>query len=517
MEKPQPVIVHLSGPQQGTTRRLRGSHLRIGPTTEFEIPVSEESEAPIGTPHGTLELTDAGYTLRTAAGHQIWVNGEPTSERALSSGDLLEVGSDGPILRFRLYPAESGAFKSLSEAASGCIDYARLSSDSWSTRVWTFLRSMPAELGRQTSPLLRTSIAVLLGALLLAVILLAGRSARLERQLQDEARKVEGLAALLEASEQNSISVEQFGELRAELAHRLTTAPDRLDFLEELADASQRTVREAAESILFLQGSYGFRETGTGTPLRYALSVEGHPLTDEEGSPQVTRGGSGPLVEAFFTGTAFIVGADGLVLTNRHVALPWDYDEAAQQVLQQNLEPVMHRLLGFLPGVAEPFDVELVIASDTEDLAVLRCAAVVDTVRPLSLSTIPLRLGEPVIVLGFPTGMQAMMARADQEFLNQIGDQQLDFWQLAARLAAAGQIGPLATRGIIGQITESTIVYDADTTSGGSGGPVMSLDGRVVAINSAVLRHFGGSNLGIPADRASRLLELARQQIATER
>ena len=85
----------------------------------------------------------------------------------------------------------------------------------------------------------------------------------------------------------------------------------------------------------------------------------------------------------------------------------------------------------------------------------------------------------------------------------------------AAALSAAGQIGPLATRGIIGQVTESTVVYDAETTSGGSGGPVLSLDGRVVAINSAILRQFDGSNLGVPAGRAGRLLELAQPQLET--
>jgi serine protease Do len=507
-----PVIVHLSGPKRGTTQRLRGTHLRIGPTAEFEIPVTQNSGPPVGSPHATLELSDSGYTLKVSGEHQIWVNGTPTREHLLSYGDLIEIGSGGPILRFRLYPAGSAAFKSLREAVSDCIEYARHSGGSWLSRLWAFTRQMPTEVAQQTSPLLRASVTGLLVVLLIAVGLLIARGARLERQLRDESLKVEGLAALLKASEEASISAEQFAQMQSELESRLASTTDRLDFLEERADASERTVGEAAESILFLQGSYGFQRASDGSPLRFTLTSAGHPLLDEEGNPQVTHSGSGPLVEAFFTGTAFIATADGLVLTNKHLALPWAYDKAAQQVLQQGLEPVMHRLLGFLPDLAESFAVELVLASQTEDLAVLRCATIVDKVRPLPLSTAAPRLGQPVIVLGFPTGLQAIMARADRGFLDEIGDQQLDFWQLASRLAAAGQIGPLATRGIIGQVTESAIVYDADTTSGGSGGPVMSLDGRVVAINSAILRRFGGSNLGVPADRAARLLELARNQ-----
>ena len=53
------------------------------------------------------------------------------------------------------------------------------------------------------------------------------------------------------------------------------------------------------------------------------------------------------------------------------------------------------------------------------------------------------------------------------------------------------------------------MVYDAQTTNGGSGGPVLSTTGEVVAINSAVLPEFGGSNLGVPAEQARRMLELA--------
>jgi serine protease Do len=67
-------------------------------------------------------------------------------------------------------------------------------------------------------------------------------------------------------------------------------------------------------------------------------------------------------------------------------------------------------------------------------------------------------------------------------------------------------IARLATAGVVGQITGGAVVYDAETTHGGSGGPVLSLDGRVVAINTAILPEFGGSNLGVPASEAFGLL-----------
>jgi hypothetical protein len=36
---------------------------------------------------------------------------------------------------------------------------------------------------------------------------------------------------------------------------------------------------------------------------------------------------------------------------------------------------------------------------------------------------------------------------------------------------------------------------------------VIGQDGTIVAINAAILTEFGGSNLGVPADRARLLLE----------
>jgi len=50
------------------------------------------------------------------------------------------------------------------------------------------------------------------------------------------------------------------------------------------------------------------------------------------------------------------------------------------------------------------------------------------------------------------------------------------------------------------------VVYDAETTHGGSGGPVLNLEGGVLAVNAAILPQFGGSNLGVPAAEAVRLM-----------
>ncbi|MCH8963278.1 MAG: trypsin-like peptidase domain-containing protein [Bacteroidetes bacterium] len=265
----------------------------------------------------------------------------------------------------------------------------------------------------------------------------------------------------------------------------------------------------AAQAVVFLQGSYGFVDAD-GRPLRMILGSAGHPITDRQGNPRGSFTGDGPVLERLYTGTAFVVTEDGLLLTNKHVALPWEFDASAQALLQRGLRPAMHRMIGYLPDVKASFDVALVVASEKADVAVLRCSDVTGHVVPLPLSETPAQPGETVFVLGYPTGIRALLARTNEAFVDSLmRGGSPDFWTLARRLSEAGHIGPLATRGIVGQVTTDKVVYDAETTSGGSGGPVLGLDGTVKAVNAAILIDFDGSNLGVPAEEARRLLERA--------
>ncbi len=103
-----------------------------------------------------------------------------------------------------------------------------------------------------------------------------------------------------------------------------------------------------------------------------------------------------------------------------------------------------------------------------------------------------------------------MLAQSGVAFLEELEVAgEVDFWRVAERLAEVGMIAPLASRGIVGQVAPEAVVYDAETTHGGSGGPVLDSAGRVIAVNSAILPEFGGSNLGIPVTRLRELLEAA--------
>jgi len=118
-------------------------------------------------------------------------------------------------------------------------------------------------------------------------------------------------------------------------------------------------------------------------------------------------------------------------------------------------------------------------------------------------------VGRPVILLGYPTGLQGLVARVDAATLKAIaaGQDTVESTKVTEELSRQGRIQPLVTWGHLSAIQQHQLTYDALTTSGGSGGPVISVQGRVIGINYAVQQNFGGANYGIPVRSALELLE----------
>jgi S1-C subfamily serine protease len=363
------------------------------------------------------------------------------------------------------------------------------------------LAGPPRELLTRTSPLVRLAVATIMTLLLMAIVALWIRGQRLEQRLRAETEISEELAALLDREDQRSLTAEEVQTMR----DALFESAARIRALEERSTARGKVIAGSERAIAFIQGSWGFNGPD-GRPLRLRVGPGGEPLRGPPG-PETTFDGDGPPVEVLYTGTAFVVTPGGHLLTNRHVARPWEYDAPPKLLAAAELTPVPRRFIGYLPGRVEPFELELVRASDSLDVALLRCEPVDVDVPSLTLAETAPKPGDEVIVMGYPTGMQALLARADPEAVEAImAGGPIDFWEVALRLSAGGMIGPLATVGVVGQVTETSIVYDAETAQGGSGGPVMNLDGEVLAVNAAILPQFGGSNLGVPAAEALRLL-----------
>jgi S1-C subfamily serine protease len=507
---PSPVIVYMSGRLRGTVEPLTDSTVLIVREGESGVrvraPEETDGEVPV-----RLHRAGQSYELEVMPEESVWVNAERTDGKLLESGDVLEIGRNGPMLRYRLYADGTVPTRSVAEAFADCFDVARYDHRDVVRRTGRLLGEMTSELVVRTTLWFRITVVVLLAALVVSTGYLIYENLQLtERVARSEARMA-GMSRVLQQTQSEAITQEDLLALRSVLETGLTTAVERVGALEARFGAGARIISAASKSVLFLQGAYGFVQEETGLPLRYvAVGPDGQPFLTPMGGPAVTLEGDGPVVEVQFTGTAFVASESGLLLTNRHVAMPWA-EEESDAVAEMGLKPVIQRFIGYLPGITQSFEVSLVSASEDSDVAILRCTELTSEVAPLALASVLPKPGEVVIVLGYPTGIRAMLARTDEHLLDELrARDDLDFWTVVAHLAKAGHITPIATSGIVGQVTESAIVYDAETTHGGSGGPVINLDGEIIAVNAAILPEFGGSNMGVPVARTRALLEEAK-------
>jgi S1-C subfamily serine protease len=501
-------LEHLTGPARGTASWLIGTTVDVSLGSGHMIRIAEpDSELPQDTIVARLHRSKGSYEIEALNDYPLWINGTPVDTKQLEQRDLIEFGDVGPLCRYRLYPQGSRVRKSLGDMVNDCIDYTRVSRKPRAARLLGAFRDFFRDFAFETTLLFRFSVIVAILALFVTVFYQNRANVRLQQQAETSASQLESFARTLTRTNLEALRLSDLDTLRQELGHSLTDASKRLDLLEKRSAASKRVIAESTRSVVFLQGAYGFRDTMSDRMLRYRVNDDGQPLFSYRGEPLLTLEGDGEIAERQFTGTAFVVSSDGALLTNRHVAKPWEEDTSLETMLEQGMEPVLIKFIGHLPFIDTAFPVRLLKASDESDLAILLCSDVTNNLPHLNLSNKPLVPGDEVIVMGYPTGLRSMLAQTGDTFLAGLReDENLDFWAVADRLSKSGFIRPLASRGIVGQLSTATVVYDADTTHGGSGGPVLDINGDVVAVNSAIIPEYGGSNFGVPVEQVRRLL-----------
>ncbi len=302
----------------------------------------------------------------------------------------------------------------------------------------------------------------------------------------------------------------QSGEASDDLRRQLSEATTRLAKIEGESQAAESIIREFAPSVGLLHVSVAFNEKSTGRRLRYGgIDSDGSPLKDSEGNPVYTTEGRAPEVRADFFGTGFIVG-EGKILTNHHVVQPWWQNDELASATQQGLEPVIAEMTAFFPNEPNGISISISQISQDADLALVH-GDLSELHRPilkLDASKEAAVSGEALISVGYATGIDAILARAGEKAVEDIvkvssGDPKL----ILAELAKRKLIRPLVTQGHVGDVLPDKIVYDAQTTSGGSGGPLLNRQGGVIGVTFAIVKGFGGSNFGVPIRFALPLLK----------
>jgi len=294
------------------------------------------------------------------------------------------------------------------------------------------------------------------------------------------------------------------------LQNQLTAVQSRLQKLETEGKFAETIIESYEPSVCLIHVVLAFREHTTGLRLHYGgIRSSGEPETDEHKNPLVSLTGSGPEVHLDAFGTGFLVSDNGQILTNHHVAEPWWQNDELTEILDQGLEPMIAEMTAYFPGVTHGIAVNTEKISSAADVAVVK-----GNVSGLGIKQIALAdgyrspvSGGPVVLLGYPTALDAILARAGAETLQSIATASKgDPKQVMEELAHRHLIRPITTQGHIGDVLPDKIVYDAQTTSGGSGGPLFNNEGKVIGINFAMVREFGGSNFAIPVAYGKSLL-----------
>jgi DNA-binding response OmpR family regulator/S1-C subfamily serine protease len=295
------------------------------------------------------------------------------------------------------------------------------------------------------------------------------------------------------------------------LQDQLTAVEGRLQKLETEGKVAQTIIQSYEPSVCLIHVVLAFRDHTSGLTLHYAgMTASGEPTTDEHNNPLLSLTGSGPEVHLDVFGTGFLASASGQILTNHHVAEPWWQNDDLKEMLDQGLEPVIAEMTAYFPGVPHGIAVSTEKISSAADIAVVK-----GKFSDLGIKQIALADGRgsavrggPVVLLGYPTGLDAILARAGEETLQSIATASKgDPKQVIEELARRNLVRPTTTQGHIGDVLSDKIVYDAQTTSGGSGGPLFNNEGKVIGINFAMVREFGGSNFAIPVGYGKSLLK----------
>lgn len=441
------MFVYLSGSHRGKTEVFSSERITIGTDASNDIKFNTNEDPNTSNFHAEINLKECDYLLSDKGSSKgTLVNHRLVREIALKDGDLIEFGAGGPKVRFRVKMDEGDVCKPWSEILEDSLGIALTSQKGRFTTATGFFKHLLWEVYTQTSHHIKLRIFIALIAF-------------------------------------SAIVVTYFYIQNI----KLTTTVEKVRILELERSIAENIIRKYTNGVCLIQGVFSYYDEETGEPLFM--------MGQKRGMNE-------------YTGTGFLVSPDGFIITNRHIAEPWwEFEAFPDAKLDPRIKPKFDIFRAFFPGIKEPFPLTVEAVSTEVDVAVLR----IDTrgkkipVHELDTTGKGAVVGEPILLLGYPAGIKAIFAKMDPELARQFIN--MPFIPLVEELSNFGFIKPLSTQGHLSDIMYNRIVYDAQTTVGGSGGPIFNKKGQVIGINYGIFPGFRGSNFGVPIYYALELLK----------
>lgn len=442
------IFVHLTGSRRGNTEVFASDMISIGTDDEALLHFDPEIDRNTSRYHARIQLQECDYVLEDQGSAKgTLVNNRLVSKIVLKDGDLIEYGAGGPKVRFRVKADDADVCKPWTQIVEDSLGIASISHRGRITTATAFFKQLLWEAFTQTSHAFKVK------AFLILVLIFSGLVSYFYIQYA-----------------------------------RLTKTAEKVRLLEIERSVAEHIIKTYSEGVCLIQGTFYFFDEETGEPLM-----------------MMGRGQRG-INE--YTGTGFMVSADGLILTNRHIAEPWWEMETSPYIHREpTIKPKFEVFRAFFPGIKEPFSLKVEKVSDEVDVALLR----IDTrgaripILELDVTGKGAIAGEPMMLLGYPAGINAIFAKTDPAIVKQLFN--LPFIPLAQELSNWGLIRPLSTQGHLSDVMYNRIVYDAQTTAGGSGGPIFNNKGKVIGINYGIFPGFRGSNFGVPVSYGIELIK----------
>jgi DNA-binding response OmpR family regulator len=337
------------------------------------------------------------------------------------------------------------------------------------------------------------------------------REARNQEVTVSVSKQLEELRAE-SADLRNRISTSTGGASLSDLDSRLKQTDSRIGKLETESRIAEQTVRDYSNSVCLIYAIVGFHEKRSGAQLRFAgIDAKGDPVVDDKGKVIVTTEGGTRPVQLHVFGSGFLVDTAGHILTNHHVLEPWWHNAQAIPVPSDTFDPTIVSMWAYFPGNEAPLPLRVQGLSEDSDLGLAAVDLPASHPKPVTIDQQAAISGSPVVLIGYPTGVEGILARIDEPTLKRIAQETGNNTEgLVQELGRRKLIRPLVTQGHLGVVGPDRLVYDAQTTSGGSGGPVFNASGKVIGVNFAILLGFSGSNFAVPIAHAAKMLETSK-------